>query len=123
MSADTHVCKNILIVEDDEGIREALRMYLEFEGYQIHEACNGKEALEIVRSSDHLCLILLDLMMPIMDGWKFAESLESDGKFSHIPIVVCTAFSDHGNVINALAHLNKPVNMAVLLEIVQKHCA
>ncbi len=68
MSTEVKRCKDILVVEDDAGIREALRMILELEGYNIREASNGKEGLEVLKSMPRPCLILLDLMMPIMDG-------------------------------------------------------
>ena len=66
--------KTILIVEDDSDVRESLAVFLEGEGYSVVEAEHGKEALRCLRSSTDFCLILLDLFMPVMNGWRFVTS-------------------------------------------------
>ncbi|MEO5970924.1 MAG: response regulator, partial [Bdellovibrionia bacterium] len=65
---DLMLCKCILIIEDEETIRDSLQFFLEFEGYQVYSASNGREGLDILSKLDLPCLILLDLMMPVMDG-------------------------------------------------------
>jgi len=82
---------NILLVEDDEDLRDAFRDLLEDEGYGVWTAANGKEALECLRLRGKACLIFLDLMMPVMNGWEFCAERSSDPAFAGIPIVVCTA--------------------------------
>ena len=67
----------ILVVDDDEDIRETLRVILELEDYQVLVASNGREALEVMRTNRPQ-LILLDLMMPVLDGWEFVKELDED---------------------------------------------
>lgn len=83
----------ILVIDDDEGIREALQLTLEMEGYTVFTAANGKVGLEFL-SSQMPRLILLDLMMPVMNGWAFLEAVEKDPVLATIPIVVMTAFRE-----------------------------
>jgi len=114
-------CK-ILVIEDDADIRETLRQALEYEGYDSVGAANGQEGLEILGNIDSPCLILLDLMMPVMDGWKFAEKLRDDEKLSTIPVVIVSAFVDQTRTLNAQGILKKPVELDALLEVVKKYC-
>ena len=80
----------VLLVEDDDATREITRKILEKEGLKVSEAINGQLALESVRN-ELPCLILLDLMMPEMDGFQFIERMRSDPNWRTIPIVVLTA--------------------------------
>jgi CheY-like chemotaxis protein len=114
--------KTILVVEDDEGIRETLRLVIELEGYQVVTAANGKIALEVLGKMSHPSLILLDLMMPEMNGWEFAEALQADQKLAHIPIAVVTAYSDKAKKIPAKAVIKKPVDMDQLFGVVREYC-
>ena len=82
--------QSILIVEDDETTRDMLRKSLETNEYKVRSAINGKEALEKIQSSKP-GLILLDLMMPEMDGFEFAERLRENKEWLDIPVVVITA--------------------------------
>ena len=79
--------KKILIVEDDGNIRELLRLYLEREGYEITEAANGEEGVELWRKINP-DMILLDVMMPIMDGWQVCKIIRKESK---VPIIIMTA--------------------------------
>jgi CheY-like chemotaxis protein len=114
--------KSILIVEDDESIRDTLWMFLEFEGYSVYTASNGQEGVNLLPTMPDACLILLDLMMPVMDGWQFAEAIRLDSKLSSIPIVVITAFSEKAASVRANGMLKKPVNLDSLLKVVQQYC-
>jgi CheY-like chemotaxis protein len=118
----TH-CNSILIVEDEDSIREALKLVLEYEGYQVREASNGKEALEILPSMPKPCMILLDLMMPIMDGWKFTEVLAADVMLAAIPVVVVSAFTDKVKTVKCNEFVKKPVNLDLLIPIVHRYCS
>lgn len=117
---------SILIVDDDPDIREALTMILEDDGYQVVSAVNGRMALDILQQSRRLPqLILLDLMMPIMDGWELHAALKEDAALSAIPVVMLSAdstvnFKARGQ--GAAGYLAKPVDLAVLLDTVSKHC-
>src|SRR4051795_10954972 len=88
----------ILVVDDDEDIRETLRLVLELKDYQVLVASNGLEALEVMRTNRPQ-LILLDLMMPVLDGWEFVAELDKDPKLSDTPIVVITAYADRARPV------------------------
>ncbi|HMI85566.1 MAG TPA: response regulator [Polyangiaceae bacterium] len=112
----------ILIVEDDDDIREALTQILELEGYVVREAANGREALEISAREPVPSLILLDLMMPVMDGWQFRSEQLKDPTLSKIPVVVISAdASVHEKVASfgAASVLPKPISLDRLLRAVE----
>src|SRR5689334_4531116 len=118
--------RSVLIVEDDEDIRELLADVLRDQGYPVLTAKNGIEALASLRSgAKHPGLILLDLMMPVMNGFQFLEAFRGDPDLKSIPVTVVTA---HGALAaaerDALAVpiLAKPVALPVLLETVARHC-
>ncbi len=114
----------VLVVEDDPHIREAMRELLEIEGYTVVEAANGSEALARVRDCEgEPCLILLDLMMPVMDGWEFLSVVRDDGALAGIPIAVVSAVVDKARLPEGTQYLRKPVDMETLLHTVAGHCA
>lgn len=115
-------CKTILIVEDDEGIRDALKLILEFGGYEVETAENGKVGIERLSTIAKPCVILLDLMMPVMDGWAFADIMKKNMSFATIPIVVVTAFADKAKSVGAARIVKKPVDMDTLLGFVREYC-
>lgn len=115
-------CKSILVVEDDDGIRDVMRFALETEGYSVFTAANGKEGLEMLPRMSKPCLILLDLMMPVMDGWEFSEALEKDMVMATIPIVVVSAFGDRKQPIGSKGLIKKPVDLEMLLQIAGRWC-
>jgi len=84
--------RHILIIEDDRDIRKGLQLVLESEGYTVEQAENGQVALELLKASDELpSLIILDLMMPIMDGFQFRERQAQDLRIQDIPVIIMTA--------------------------------
>ncbi|AZZ37169.1 hypothetical protein CIK05_10340 [Bdellovibrio sp. qaytius] len=113
----------ILVVDDDDAVRFAMQTALEFEGYEVFTAENGQAALDFLQHAPRPCVILLDLMMPVMDGWTFALQLEKDEKLADIPIVVVSAFGDQAQTINAKTIFKKPVNLKELFATVKKWCA
>ncbi len=117
-------CQSILIVEDDDEIRNALRMVLEIEGYTVQTAANGKEGLAILATIQPPCLILLDMMMPVMDGWAFAEALRADMVLTSIPVVMVTAYAEKAADAMKQAHgiIKKPVDIDLLMKTVKQHC-
>jgi CheY-like chemotaxis protein len=118
----THV---VLVVDDDRDIRDSLVEMLEDQGYLALAAANGFEALEVMRTSAELpCVILLDLMMPMMDGWEFREAQLKNPAWTEIPVIVISAYTDVGTQAHALAaeHLSKPLGVRPLLEAVRRHC-
>jgi len=114
--------RNILLIEDEVDIRNILKDVLEWEGYCVYTASNGKEGMEILPEIPAPCLILLDLMMPVMNGWEFADALETDRAYADIPIVTLSAFSDPEKRIRAAGSIKKPVDLDALFTLVRKHC-
>jgi DNA-binding response OmpR family regulator len=115
--------KTILVVEDDNEISFILKTFLEREGYQIQVAENGQVALEVVAKYGVPHLILLDMKMPVMNGWQFANEFEIhyDGK---TPIVVMTAAADvaqRARDIKAKDWIGKPFSLTVLLSKIKNY--
>ena len=115
--------KSVLIIDDEEGIRETLQLALEFEGYDVHTAANGKEGLEVLDRIRQPCLILLDLMMPSMNGWEFAVAIAKSEVHKTIPVVVVSAFEDQARGLPVRSVLKKPIDLSVLLDVVHQWCA
>jgi CheY-like chemotaxis protein len=111
----------ILIVEDDEDAREAMVALLQMKGYQAVPAGNGKEALDYLRRAPAPDLILLDLWMPVMDGWQFRTEQAKDPRLAEIPVIVVTALSDRTDV-DADEIIAKPVDVDRLLTSVNHYC-
>jgi signal transduction histidine kinase len=108
--------RRILVVEDDELLREAVAPLLTEEGYQLSFAENGQEALRQLFTDPLPNIILLDLKMPVMDGWEFRRIQKDDPKLGVIPIVVTSADeSAQAETISAQAFLHKPVDPTELL--------
>jgi two-component system, chemotaxis family, chemotaxis protein CheY len=106
----------ILVVDDDPDILDAVCDVLTGEGYRVARARNGREALERV-SDERPDLILLDLMMPVMDGLAFARALKASGVTPPVPVVVISADGnpDHAAGVGAEAFLPKPFDLEALL--------
>lgn len=117
--------KRILVVDDDPNLQEALTDLLESKGYQVTSADNGVSALQLLRQSDAPCLILLDLMMPVMDGHEFLAQVSADDVLAKIPVVVVTAGRHpQGSVLPGAADvLYKPFEPERLMKVVQQFCA
>jgi CheY-like chemotaxis protein len=112
----------ILIVEDDDDIREALAQILQLEGYVVREAANGREALDVSTQHPTPSLILLDLMMPVMDGYQFRTEQMKDPNLSKVPVVVISAdASVHEKMASfgAASVLPKPISLDRLLRAVE----
>jgi len=114
--------KTLLLVEDDPDIVYALASFLETEGYAVRAGQNGLEALELLAAHGMPNLILLDMKMPVMDGWKFAEVFRA--KYDRVvPIVVMTAAGEparRAREIAADGWLGKPFDVATLLSTVRR---
>jgi CheY-like chemotaxis protein len=115
-------CRTVLIVEDDEDIRATMRLALELKGYTIVEAGNGREGIDALVTMPRPCLILLDLMMPVMDGWAFLTALERDSTLDEIPVVVVTAIGQPEGTIKARSIIAKPLPLEVLYATVREYC-
>jgi CheY-like chemotaxis protein len=115
---------NVLIVEDDRDTREMLERFLELEGFTVSSAENGRAALDLLQRDGGACVILLDLMMPVMNGWEFRQAQVRDPRLSTIPVVVVTAAGRREQIpaIDAYAWLPKPVDFDRLLETIAPLC-
>lgn len=117
--------KLILIIEDDTDIRDAFAEILgSLSGHVLLLADNGKVALEILRKAEKLPdLILLDVLMPVMDGFAFRSEQLADDRLKYIPIVVLSAshrITDLAAKMQANAYLKKPISMDDLLEVIER---
>lgn len=113
----------ILVIEDDRSIRQVLRELLEMEGYEVETAENGLVALDQLRHAERLPdLILLDLMMPLMDGWEFRDEQARDERLSGIPVLVMTADGQAGARVESIGTqglIRKPIEIDEFLETIQ----
>jgi CheY-like chemotaxis protein len=118
MGVEGQLGRMILVTEDDVKVREALSSLLQHEGYEDAVAANGQEALDTLRGGLRPDIILLDMLMPVLDGWHFLERYRRDPLGTGIPIIVATAAPltlewarDHGCV----GFLRKPIDIGRLL--------
>jgi CheY-like chemotaxis protein len=114
----------ILIVEDDADLREMMTQLLSLEGFEAHAVANGREALDYLRQAgERPDVILLDLMMPVMDGWEFRRQQRSDPDFADVPVIVLSALDPaRGADIGAIEFLKKPLDFDRLLELIRQYC-
>jgi len=110
----------VLIADDDSDIRESLADVLHRMGYEVATVSDGKEALEFLADTTP-CLLLLDLMMPRVDGWQVTAKMHADPALADIPICVITAGTDRPPPELADV-LRKPIELRELLDVVRAHC-
>jgi CheY-like chemotaxis protein len=115
-----HVRDSVLIVEDDEDLRDSVASSLRDAGFEVEMAAHGLEALARLRVGAHPAVILLDLMMPEMNGWELMATLQADPVLRSIPILVMTASGLTPSSERAAAVLRKPFSEARLVELVRQ---
>lgn len=118
---------SILLIEDDSGIRDTVAECLTSEGYLVAPVENGREGLSWLRSSarpDRPSLIVVDLVMPVMNGAQFIDELRGDASLRDIPVVLMTAASATSAMPlpHADGYLSKPFDLGALLDTVERHC-
>ncbi|HSC27891.1 MAG TPA: response regulator [Vicinamibacterales bacterium] len=114
---------SVFIVEDDLDTREMLERFLELEGFAVETAANGRQALDRLGAGAPACVILLDLMMPVMDGWEFRREQSRHAVLAQIPVIVVSAAGcDRLEQIDADDYLSKPVDLNDLLDCVGRYC-
>lgn len=116
--------KKILVVDDEEHVVAAIVTNLQLEGYEVIPAYNGAEALELV-TEEQPDLIVLDVMMPEMNGWEVLERLKNDPATEQLPVIMLTALSQDRDIekgweLEANAYLTKPFDPAKLIRIVRE---
>ena len=113
----------VLLVEDNDDVREMMALALELAGHDVVLAANGREALARLRERPRPCVILLDLMMPVMNGWEFRLALRSEPALRDVPVVVVSAVNEElARQAGATAYLPKPIDIDRMLELVAEHC-
>lgn len=110
----------VLVIDDEDDIRELCRVNLEFEGFQVFDAANGAKGLEAA-ARHQPDVIFLDLMMPEIDGWEVLRRLKEDDELAHIPVVVLTARTGEDDQMRGwqegiLEYVSKPFNPLSLVE-------
>ncbi|HYE73931.1 MAG TPA: response regulator [Blastocatellia bacterium] len=116
--------KGILLVEDDFDLRDMMTVFLEGEGYDVTAVANGQEAIDFLLRSGRPKLILLDLMMPVMNGWEFRRSQRQDPRLSRIPVVIISADAnvrEEAVQLGADSYLTKPIEFDALLKIIRNY--
>jgi len=110
----------VLVVDDDPDLLDVTSFVIETEGMAVETARNGEEALALLGTGRLPALVLLDLMMPVMNGWEFLAAIANDPVLQGLPVVVLTA-AEHAQVPGALEVLSKPMDLKVLLRVVERH--
>ncbi len=110
----------VLVVDDESDIRQAVAEVLADEGYQVVAACDGVEALAKARAY-HPEVVLLDLMMPRMDGWEFRRAQKHDPEVSRIPVVVLSALGPDS--LEAEGYVGKPFDVDELVSAVRRYAS
>jgi two-component system, chemotaxis family, chemotaxis protein CheY len=117
--------RTVLVVDDDPGVLEVLELALTAEGYHVVLARNGREGLDRADAS-HPSLMLVDLMMPVMDGWQFVRACRERGTHAGTPVIILSAARNVEQTVQDLgvqAVLSKPFNLDYLLDLVATHAA
>lgn len=118
---------SILIIDDDFGIRDSLSQLLNDEGFRVTSAADGEEALNfLLQNPNHPCLILLDLMMPGVNGWEFRRQQKQNPMLASIPIAIISADRDlkaHAVALEADEYIDKPIDADVLFQVVGRYCS
>lgn len=123
----TTSARRVLVVDDDEALRETVKELLEMEGFEVSVAENGRDALESIETFGRPCLVFLDLMMPVMDGPAFLEAIERapESPAGRLPIVVFSALEE-ARSLAARYHcdvLPKPVAIDRLVQAADRYCS
>jgi len=114
---------SVLVVDDDPNLVRLMSRFLTLEGFAPVPASNGAEALIYLRGGGSASVILLDLRMPVMDGWEFRRQQRADPDIAPVPVIVLSALDQaRAGVVDATAFLKKPLDFDRLLSLVRYHC-
>jgi CheY-like chemotaxis protein len=115
--------QEVLVVDDDPDIRESMCEILKDEGLEPVCVENGRVALEYLRAGGHPSVILLDLMMPVMDGWTFLDQKDADPDLAEIPVAVISAFAERSAPARLPRDhvLQKPLELDAVLGVIHQH--
>ena len=115
--------RSVLLIEDDESIRDTVRLALEFGRIPVEVARNGREGLELLARIERPGLILLDMMMPVLDGCGFIKSLRRLPGLGKVPVVAMTAMGERAEALPVAGVVTKPLDLRALLKVVNAYCA
>ena len=116
-------CKRtVLVVDDDDDIRITLEGILANDGYQVTTAKNGAEAIHLLHDAPPPCVVVLDLMMPVMSGWELLDQMRAEAGLAQVPVVVTSAAADRSPT-DVSCILPKPLDLDALTHVVAEHCA
>lgn len=117
---------HIVVIEDDADLRETMKELLEMEGFSVLTAANGREGLNLIERDGGPCLILLDLMMPVMNGWEFLDAMQRNGQdlLAQTKVAVVSAAADMAEVQQqyGCSVLKKPVSIDRLFALAHAAC-
>jgi CheY-like chemotaxis protein len=116
----------VLVVDDEEGIRAVMKKQLVYAGFDVVIAASANEGLELMRADDSIRLVLLDMMMPAVDGWGFRRMQLADAELAHVPVIILTGAPLPSLVheqLQAADYLLKPVGREHLISVVSNYCA
>jgi CheY-like chemotaxis protein len=114
---------SVLVVDDDPNLVRLMSKFLKLEGFAPVPAFNGREALAYLQSGGDASVILLDLRMPVMDGWAFRREQRGNPNIADIPIVILSGVeTDHVHELDAAASFHKPVSFPEVVGVVRKLC-
>jgi CheY-like chemotaxis protein len=114
---------SVLVVDDDPNLVRLMAKFLKLEGFAPVQALNGQEALAYLRGGGDARVILLDLRMPVMDGWAFRREQKEDPALADIPVVVLTGIEgDHAQDLDAAAAFHKPVSFPEVVDALRRLC-
>ena len=110
----------VVVVEDDEDTRELLKTVLQRRGYRVATAPDGLDGLDLLRTTDGVCFVLLDLFMPRMDGFGMLRAMVNDPKLANLPVCLSTSAPDAAPA--GVACLPKPIDLPRLFAMIALHC-
>ena len=120
-----YVHPGLLIVDDDPLIRDQVSAFVRREGYVVETAANGRAALTMLRRWFQPCVILLDLMMPEMDGFEFRQEQMADRALAMVPVITYSSVRDlatHAQQLGVTAYIHKPAALDTIMSLVRQHC-
>ncbi len=123
--AEGRSLSRVLPVEDDPATRAALASMLEERGYQVLRASDGREAIDLLRATPDVRVVVLDLVLPVMDGWRLRAEMSADPKLASIPVVAISAYGDRvaSNPLPGVDYFDKPLKLDAFLESIRRYCA
>jgi CheY-like chemotaxis protein len=115
----------VLVIDDHSDTRDGLATVLEMEGFSVVTAEDGYRALTLLQQGLRPCIIVMDLMMPVMNGFEFREAQLHDPTIRHIPVIACSGVTDPAETathLAASAYVHKPTDARKIVALVRQHC-